>query len=181
MQGLTFFKPNVRILLTHTQFCMCYAHSVAQLCQTLWPHGLQPTRLLRPWGFSRQEHWSGLPFPSPVDLPDPGIELGSPALQANSLPSEPPGKSLIHFCCVSRTVCGVFLWQLGQTETVGIIITRIKQVSTCKHLERCLVPGKCSENANWDYCSCYYYYHRHPNWKCRSCLTNLGLQSCTVS
>ena len=35
-------------------------------------------------GFSRQEYWSGLPFPSPGDLPDPGIELGSPALQADS-------------------------------------------------------------------------------------------------
>ena len=39
--------------------------------------------------FSRQEYWSGLPFPSPGDLPDPGIEPGSPTLQADSLPSEP--------------------------------------------------------------------------------------------
>ena len=44
--------------------------------------------------FSRQEYWSGLPFPSPGDLPDPGIEPGSPALQADALPSEPPGKPL---------------------------------------------------------------------------------------
>ena len=44
-------------------------------------------------GFSRQEYWSGLPFPSPGDLPDPGIEARSPALQANTLTSEPPGKS----------------------------------------------------------------------------------------
>ena len=42
-------------------------------------------------GFSRQEYWSGLPFPSPVDLPDPGIKPWSPALQADALPSEPPG------------------------------------------------------------------------------------------
>ena len=41
--------------------------------------------------FSRQEHWSGLPFPSPEDLPDPRIEPRSPALQMDSLPSEPPG------------------------------------------------------------------------------------------
>ena len=41
-------------------------------------------------GFSRQEYWSGLPFPSPGDLPDPGLEPGSPALQADSLPSQPP-------------------------------------------------------------------------------------------
>ena len=39
-------------------------------------------------GFSRQEYWSGLPFPSPGDLPDPGIEPGSPALQTDSLPTE---------------------------------------------------------------------------------------------
>ena len=43
-------------------------------------------------GFSRQEYWSGLPFPSPGDLPDPGNELGSPALQADPLLSEPPEK-----------------------------------------------------------------------------------------
>ena len=44
--------------------------------------------------FSRQEYWSGLPFPSPGDLPDPGIEFRSSALQADSLPSEPPGNLL---------------------------------------------------------------------------------------
>ena len=42
--------------------------------------------------FSRQEYWSTLPFRPPGDLPDPGIEPGFPALQADSLPSEPPGK-----------------------------------------------------------------------------------------
>ena len=45
--------------------------------------------------FSRQEYWSGLPFPYPGDLPDPGIEPGSSTLQADALQSEPPGKSLI--------------------------------------------------------------------------------------
>ena len=45
-------------------------------------------------GFSRQESWSGLPFSSPGDLPDPRIEPGSPALQADSLPSELPEKTL---------------------------------------------------------------------------------------
>ena len=43
-------------------------------------------------GFPRQEYWGGLLFPSPGDLPDPGIERGSLALQVDSLPSEPPGK-----------------------------------------------------------------------------------------
>ena len=49
-------------------------------------------------GFSRQEYWSGLPFRPAGDLPDPEIEPRSPALQADSLPSEPPGKpSLTHY------------------------------------------------------------------------------------
>ena len=53
-------------------------------------------------GFSKKEYWSGLPFPSPGDLLDPRIEPQSPALQADALPSEPPGKmtcivSLRHF------------------------------------------------------------------------------------
>ena len=43
-------------------------------------------------GFFRQEYWTGLPFPSPGDLPDPGIEPRSPALEADVLTSEPPGK-----------------------------------------------------------------------------------------
>ena len=43
-------------------------------------------------GFSRQAYWSGLPFPSPEDLPNPEIESRSPALQADALSSEPPGK-----------------------------------------------------------------------------------------
>ena len=46
-------------------------------------------------GFSRREYWSGVPFPSPGDLPNPGIEPGSPALQADTLSSEPPGKPLV--------------------------------------------------------------------------------------
>ena len=45
--------------------------------------------------FSRQEYWSGLPFPSPGDLSDPGIKAGIPVLQANSLPSEPAGKPIL--------------------------------------------------------------------------------------
>ena len=43
-------------------------------------------------GFSKHEYWSGLPFPSPGDLPNPGIKPRSPALQTGALPSEPPGK-----------------------------------------------------------------------------------------
>jgi len=48
-------------------------------------------------GFPRQEYRSGLPLTSPGDLPDPGIELRSPVLQAGSLPTKPPGKPMDHF------------------------------------------------------------------------------------
>ena len=60
--------------------------------------------------FSRQESWSGLTFSSPGDLPDPGIEPWSPALQADALPSEPPGKpslygvQIIHIKCKLENV-----------------------------------------------------------------------------
>ena len=56
---------------------------------TLWTVARQAPLSME---FPKQEHWSGLPSPSPGDFPNPGIELGSPALQADSLPSEPLGK-----------------------------------------------------------------------------------------
>ena len=62
--------------------------SRVRLFATLWTVAFQAPLSM---GFSRQESWSGLPFPSPGDLPDPGIEPRSPALQADALPSEPPG------------------------------------------------------------------------------------------
>ena len=63
--------------------------SCVRLFATLWTVAHQaPLSMV----FSRQEYWSGLPFPSPGDLPDPGIEHRSPALQADALTSEPPGK-----------------------------------------------------------------------------------------
>ena len=66
---------------------------VAQLCPALCDPMDQPSRLLFPsMGFSRQEYWSGQPFSSPGNLPDPGNKPRSPTLQADSLPSEPLGK-----------------------------------------------------------------------------------------
>ena len=67
----------------------CQAFSPVQLFTTSWTVAHQAPLSIE---FSRQEYWSGLPFPSPGDLPNLGTELGSPALQADSLPSEPPGK-----------------------------------------------------------------------------------------
>ena len=63
--------------------------SRVQLFATPWTIAYQAPPSM---GFSRQECWSGLPFPSPGDLPDPGNEPGSPALQADTLSSEPLGK-----------------------------------------------------------------------------------------
>ena len=75
-----------------TPVCTCVYQSLSHawllVACTLWP-----TRLLCPWD-SRQEYRSGLPFPSPGDFPDPGIEPRCPVLQADSLPSEPPGKPI---------------------------------------------------------------------------------------
>ena len=70
-----------------------------------WSHSVVSDSLRPPWtvayqaplsmGFSRQEYWSGLPFPSPGDLPYPGIKPGSPALEADALPSEPQGSPFV--------------------------------------------------------------------------------------
>ena len=72
---------------------MCYITSV--VFDSLQSHRLQPTRLLCPWGFSRQDYWSGLPCPPPGDFPNPGIEPSLSCLlhwQASFLPSVPPGR-----------------------------------------------------------------------------------------
>ena len=61
---------------------------VAQSCPTLATPGTIAHQALLPMEFSRQEYWNGLPFPSPGALPNPGIKPGSPALQADSLPTE---------------------------------------------------------------------------------------------
>ena len=68
------------------------ALSCSVMSDSLRPHGLQPARLLCPGGFSRQEYWSGLPCPPPVDLPTLEIEPRAATLQMDSLSSEPPGK-----------------------------------------------------------------------------------------
>ena len=66
--------------------------SHVQLFATPWTVAYKASLCME---FSKQEYWSGLLFPSPGDLPDPGIEPRSPALQADALPSEPPGKPKI--------------------------------------------------------------------------------------
>ena len=69
--------------------------SCVTLCATPWTVARQAPLSVE---FSRQEYWSGLPFPSPGDLPNPGIKPKSPALHADSLP-EPPGNIRLHLAC----------------------------------------------------------------------------------
>ena len=86
---------------------MCVSRSV--ISDSLWPCELYPTRVLCPWTSSVK---SGLPFPFQRDLPNPGIELRSAALQVDSLPSGPPGKPLAGITksandrnCIQTSVC----------------------------------------------------------------------------
>ena len=76
---------------SHREASVCVL--VAQLCLTLCDP-MDCSQAPLSMEFSKQEYWSGLPFLSPGDLPNPGIEPGSPALQAESLPSEPLGKPI---------------------------------------------------------------------------------------
>ena len=85
------------------QFSSVQSLSRVRLCATPWTVAHQVPLSM---GFSRQEYWSGVPFPFPGDLPDPGIEPGSPPLQADSLPSEPLGKPpLAHILLEIQTQC----------------------------------------------------------------------------
>ena len=83
---------NVPLLFTY--FIHGGGGLVTKLCPTLatpWTIACQAPLSM---GFSRMEYWSGLPFPSPGDLPNPGIEPRSPALQADSLPMSYKGRSI---------------------------------------------------------------------------------------
>ena len=71
--------------------CVVKLLSRVQLFASPWTVAYQAPPSM---GFSRLEYWSGLPFPSPGNLPNPGIEPGSPAFQADTLTSAPPGKPL---------------------------------------------------------------------------------------
>ena len=77
----------------HVRVCVLSHCSHVRLCETLWAAACQAPLSL---GFSRQEYWSGLPFPPPGDFLYPGIEPVSSALQVDSLPLAPPGKPNKH-------------------------------------------------------------------------------------
>ena len=79
-------RPSLNQVYLDMSMCML---SHVQLFVNSWIAAHQAPLSM---AFSRQEYWRGLPFPSPGDLPDPGIEPRSPTLQADALSSEPPGK-----------------------------------------------------------------------------------------
>ena len=81
--------------------------AVAQSCPTFGDPMNRTYQAPPSMGFSKQDHWSGLPFPSPGDCPNPGIKPGSPALQADVLPSESRGKSHVNLWCYKGKKAGL--------------------------------------------------------------------------
>ena len=118
ISGLSYFQPGVSFLILRCEWAVV-AQSCPILCNTKdWSlpgssvHGILQSRTT---GMSRY-------FPSPENLPDPGIELRSPALQAGSLPSEPPGKKalhIIHFTFI-RTLLDWAFWFSSYMDELGL-------------------------------------------------------------
>ena len=104
-----------------------WSHSVVS--DSLRPHRTIAHQAPQSMDFYRQEYWSGLPFPSPGNLPNPGIEPGSPTWQADALLSEPQGKPTIHHkCCVCVCVC-VYLFCLWVHKICGEIFSSVTFLS----------------------------------------------------
>ena len=105
--------------------CVCVYVSQSVMSDSLQSHGLYVTHQAPlSMEFSRQEYWIGLPLPSPGDLPNPGIEPGSPALQTDSLPPEP----LVQFSSVTQsclTLCDPMDSSLAGSFVHGILQARI--------------------------------------------------------
>ena len=124
---------------------ICDSRSVLSDSVTPWTAACQAPLSM---GFSRQEYWSGLPCPSPRDLPDPRIKPRSPALQADSLPSEPTGKPLSkHWKWKSLSCVWLFVHPMDYTVH-GILQARI--------LEWVAIPFSrgFSRSRNWTKVTC---------------------------
>ena len=134
------FNLIVEVWFTGSSVCVCVCVCVcvySVTCRSLWPHRLQPTRLLCPWDFSRQEYWCGLPFPSSGDFPSPRLQPISPASPAlaggvDSLPLQHLGTlSSIPYpeLIVSQTSISSILYyptlQLKQTHLGNPSISKI--------------------------------------------------------
>ena len=117
--SLCVFSVSSYGLLIMTLLC-AYSLIHVQLFVIQW---IVASQVSCPWGFSRQEYWSGQPFPSPGYLPNPGIKPRSPALQADSLPAEPQGKP-------KNTVAGSLSLLQGIFPTCGwnSVLPHCKQI-----------------------------------------------------
>ena len=91
-------------------------------------------------GFSRQEYWSRLPFPSPGGFPNPGIKPGSPSLQADALPSEPPGKPhcVWRYVIISQTLSkpgSLKLYNYNLPWRLFLTVNRLKPIQCFPKLQ----------------------------------------------
>ena len=106
-------RPLICRLAALSTFCA--ACVLAQLCPTLWTLWTIAHQAPVSMEFSRQEYWNGLPFPTPGDIPNPGMEPRFPTLQADSLPSEPllSRFSRVRLCVTPETAAHQALPSLG--------------------------------------------------------------------
>ena len=119
--------------------------------------------------FSRQEYWSGLPFPSPADLPNPGIEPRSPELQADALPAELPGKPwCLEEWCQIRSIVGV------RVVGGGSIFLSWATILDCGTWEAVI-----EDRDQRGQCTCFSWFRGvWPKWVCSIKGTNLRLRRC---
>ena len=120
------WKYSTDIFTISIYLSMCHCVSLlshVRLFVTPWTVANQAPPSM---GFSRQVYWSGLPFPCPGDLPDPGIEPRSPALQADALPSKPPGKPLSIYLSIYLYIYpSIYLCKRYMTICIYIYICHI--------------------------------------------------------
>ena len=133
----------------------CAVLSCPVVSNSLWPHGLQPARLLRPRGFSRQEYCSGLPCPPPGGIflnqrLNPSLLFGSPALAGGFLTTVPPGKTSFH-CTQSLLrlhLHSLFFLYLSSrvwaSRRQGIALLSLYP----RWAEHCLVYSRCSRSTD---------------------------------
>ena len=116
-------KKKIYIFWKENPEC-CAVCLVAQSCLTLCePMDCSLPRFLCPWGFAMQEYWTGLPCSPPGDLPNPEIEHRSPALQVDSLASNPPGKK--HILKRKPWIESHYLWKMAPMHSGQFMITHI--------------------------------------------------------